>query len=289
MHTFTRTFRVRSYECDAYGHVNNVNYLRYMQEAAFDASAARGYDQSAYAAMGRLFLVRGTEIDYLQPLRYGDSVAVTTWVSDFRRVRSQRAYELKRVADDVVVARAATDWVFLDRDTQRPATIPEALIAAFFPDGVPPVQPRPPFPVPPPPPPGAFHMRRRVGWQEIDSAGHVNNAAYLGYADDAGMEVSIAHGWPLARMMKHGFGIVARRHQIEYREAATLGDEIDVQTWVSDVKRVSADRHYLIRRAADGVVLTRVRSHFAWVDLASGRPIRIPPQFLNDFAANIAS
>ena len=39
-----RAFRVRQYECDPYGHVNHANYLRYMQEAAFDASAAVGYD-----------------------------------------------------------------------------------------------------------------------------------------------------------------------------------------------------------------------------------------------------
>ena len=38
--THERTFRVRHYECDSYGHVNHANYLRYMQEAAFDASAA---------------------------------------------------------------------------------------------------------------------------------------------------------------------------------------------------------------------------------------------------------
>ena len=38
--THTRTFRIRHYECDRYGHVNNANYIRYMQEAAMDASAA---------------------------------------------------------------------------------------------------------------------------------------------------------------------------------------------------------------------------------------------------------
>ncbi len=48
-----RAFRVRSYECDGYGHVNHANYLRYMQEAAFDASAAAGYDLEIIRA-GRL-------------------------------------------------------------------------------------------------------------------------------------------------------------------------------------------------------------------------------------------
>ena len=56
--THTRTFRVRYYECDAHGHLNNANYLRYMQETAFDASEAAGYDLARYEAMERLWLVR---------------------------------------------------------------------------------------------------------------------------------------------------------------------------------------------------------------------------------------
>jgi acyl-CoA thioesterase FadM len=49
-----RTFRVRHYECDARGQVHLAGYLRYMQEAAFDASAALGYDLERYRALNRL-------------------------------------------------------------------------------------------------------------------------------------------------------------------------------------------------------------------------------------------
>jgi acyl-CoA thioester hydrolase len=76
--THERTFRVRHYECDAYGHVNHANYVRYMQEAAFDASAAAGYDVPCYAELNRTWLVRETDITYLVPLSYGDSVTVKT-------------------------------------------------------------------------------------------------------------------------------------------------------------------------------------------------------------------
>ncbi len=135
--THTRTFRVRYYECDTYGHVNHTNYLRYMQETAFDASAAAGYDLDRYAAMGRHWLVRETDIEYLSPLHYGDSVQVKTWVADFRRVRSRRDYELRLLGSEELVARAHTDWAFLDSATGRPAPIPPEMIAAFFADGPP--------------------------------------------------------------------------------------------------------------------------------------------------------
>lgn len=85
--THIEKFKVRYTECDQYGHVNNVNYLRYMQEAAFDASAAAGYAFKRYDELGQYWLVRETEIEYLKPLTYGDEFELKTWVVDFRRVR----------------------------------------------------------------------------------------------------------------------------------------------------------------------------------------------------------
>jgi acyl-CoA thioester hydrolase len=132
-----RSFRVRHYECDLYGHVNHANYLRYMQEAAFDASAAVGYSLETYQAMARYWLIRDTDVEYLSPLRFGDTVRVKTWVVDFRRVRSRRAYELYRENDGELVARAQTDWVFLETETNRPATVPPEMVTAFLPAGLP--------------------------------------------------------------------------------------------------------------------------------------------------------
>lgn len=171
--TRVRTFRVRHYECDAYGHVNNVNYLRYMQEAAFDASAAAGYDLARYAEMGFHWLVRDSDIEYLRPARYADSVIVRTWVADFRRVRSRRAYEFRVAASGGLAARAHTDWVLVDSATGAPAPIPPEMISAFFPEGQPEqATPRERFPAAPPALPGEFRIRRLVRWQDIDPARH---------------------------------------------------------------------------------------------------------------------
>src|SRR5512146_708183 len=133
--THVRTFRVRYYECDAYGHVNNANYLRYMQEAAFDATAAAGYDFHRYEEMGCAWLTRETDIEYLRPLRYGDSVEVKTWVHSFQHVRSRRLYELRRAGEAELMARAYTDWAVVDKITNRPTPIPKEMLAAFFPEG----------------------------------------------------------------------------------------------------------------------------------------------------------
>jgi acyl-CoA thioester hydrolase len=223
-------FRIRHYECDAYSHVNNANYLRYMQEAAMRASAAVGWDVARYTAIGQHWLVHDTTIEYLAPLRYGDTVRVKTWVLDFQRVRSRRAYELYEAGSGQLCARATTEWVYLDTQTGRPARIPAAMIAHFLPVGASPAVPRTPFPVQPPPPPGVFSMQRKVMWQEVDSANHVNNAVYLAYLSDCGFEVAEAYGWSGARMQAAGFGILVRRYRVEYVQPAVLGDHLEVAT-----------------------------------------------------------
>jgi acyl-CoA thioester hydrolase len=284
----TSTFKVRNYECDAYGHLNHANYLRYMEEAAFNASAAVGYPKERYESMGHLWLARETDIEYLQPLFYGDNVEIKTWVADFRRVRSIRRYEFRHAGSDELVARASTDWVYLDRATMRPSAVPPEMVAAFAGDD--PVEtaaPRDSFPTAPPPPPGVFKLRRRVEWRDIDSAQHVNNAVYLNYVEDCGMQVLSAFGWSATRIRENGLGIFARRERIEYRQPSVLDDELEIATWAFDIKRISGTRYYVITRARDGELLAQVHSMLVWTDLASGKPARIPDVFLADFAPNI--
>jgi acyl-CoA thioesterase FadM len=50
------------------------------------------------------------------------------------------------------------------------------------------------------------------------------------YLEDAGVQVCEAHGWPMTRMMENGFGIVARRYRIEYRQPAVFGDDLEITT-----------------------------------------------------------
>jgi len=285
--TYERTFQVRHYECDAYGHVNHANYLRYMQETAFDASAVAGYDFNWYAAAGHNWLVRESDITYHRPLTYGDSVTVRTWVADFRRVRSRRAYELRHATTGDLVAEATTDWIYLETDTLRPATIPQEMRYAFFPEGPPEEAPRERFPAPPPPPSLAFTSQRRVEWRDIDTVGHVNNANYLVYLEDCGVQAVQHFGWPMRRMMDSGFGIVARRYRIDYKQSAVLDDELLVTTWVADVKRATAVRHYTITRASDQALIVRAYALWVWVDLQTGQPIRIPADFMASFDGHV--
>ena len=202
-----------------------------MQETAFDASAVVGYDQERYNELGYHWLIRETDIEYLKPVRYDDTIAVNTWVIDFHRVRSRRAYEFTHQDSRELIAKSVTDWVYLKNGSTRPSTIPDEIINAFFPEGPPTSSPsREKFPMAPSPPPGKFEMNLRVAWQDIDSVQHVNNAVYLSYVEECGMQVIAAHGWPITRMLNENFAILIRKHQIQYRQPAILDDELVIST-----------------------------------------------------------
>jgi acyl-CoA thioester hydrolase len=105
-------------------HVNNVVYIQWMQDAAIAHARSSGATRIAEAA-GATWVVRTHQIEYLIPAFAGDKITVLTWVSNAQRVRSLRKYKFIRAADNAVIARAETDWVFVNAKTGRPQSIPD--------------------------------------------------------------------------------------------------------------------------------------------------------------------
>jgi acyl-CoA thioester hydrolase len=275
-----RTFRVRHYECDAYENAYYTTYLRYIQEAAIDASASLGFDTAWYLNQGTTWLVRETDIEYVRPLRYGDSVRVKTWVENFRKAVSRRAYQLNVSESGELVARAGTEWVYLDAVRGKLARIPDEFRSRFIPEGQTGDLPsRERFPSAQRPPDGVFTQRRRVEWRDIDPAQHVNNSVYLAYAEDAAVEASMAIGWPPARMRENGFALRVFRHRIEYRISAVLGDDLEIATWMTDRDHETATRYFEMTRVSDGAMVARALAEIGWVDAETGARIAVPSAY----------
>jgi acyl-CoA thioester hydrolase len=123
---------------------------------------------------------------------------------------------------------------------------------------------------------------------DVNAKFQVDPATLLSYLEDCGRQVIAAHQWPLERMLATGFAVLLRRNQIEYTHPAVIDDELEIATWISEVRRVAATRQYLVRRASDGQTIARVQALGVWVNLETGRPARFSPEFLADFAPNIA-
>jgi acyl-CoA thioester hydrolase len=123
-------FTVPSDALDENGHVNNVRYVQWMQEAA-----VRHYESLGgiplTQAIGATWVVRSHNIEYLRPAFAGDRLEVRTWVVDIRRVRSLRRYRFLRVSDGKLLVKGETDWVFVDAKTGAPMVVPEQIIQIF--------------------------------------------------------------------------------------------------------------------------------------------------------------
>ena len=230
MRTHTSRFRVNIFDLDAYGELRTNAVLRFLQQAASDASAAVGFDIDWYERAGTLWVIRRTIVEYLAPAAYRDELEVRTWVSDIRRVRSQREYEVWRPADQTAIARGSTDWVYVDLARGAPVQPPDEMQERLMPDGVI-AQPRPPR-VAAEPPAHAVHAVRRVELADLDSVAHVNNAHYAVYVEQAVCDALAARGWrvdPLRRTPR----LSVQRHDLEYFAEAQYDDRLDTAVWTT--------------------------------------------------------
>jgi len=128
---FVKPLTVSRDAIDVQRHVNNLAYLRWMQDVAIEHSAARGWSMDRYVASGTGWVVRSHYIEYLRPAFLGEELTLLTWVEDVRRQSSRRRYLFWRPADQEILARAETAWVFVDLKTGKAVPIPEALRTAF--------------------------------------------------------------------------------------------------------------------------------------------------------------
>ena len=115
---------------DGNGHVNNVRFVQWMQDIAIAHAAHNGGTAAANAAGGTWF-ARSHHIDYLAQAFQDDRLLVQTWVVDFRRARSRRRFRFLRAADRAVLARAETEWVFVDAASGKPRAIPAEVAKCF--------------------------------------------------------------------------------------------------------------------------------------------------------------
>ncbi|MGE5387199.1 MAG: acyl-CoA thioesterase [Betaproteobacteria bacterium] len=128
---YIRHLRVGDDAIDVHQHVNNQEFLRWMQEIAIEHSSAQGWPMERYLKSGASWYVRSHFIEYLRPALLGDDLQVCTWISDMQERSSPRQTLFLRVSDRRILARAETQWIFVNLKNGRPVAIPEALRTAF--------------------------------------------------------------------------------------------------------------------------------------------------------------
>ena len=158
-------------DCGPDGHMRPLSVLRIIQEAGLRHAYDMGMNIDEPHAAGGLLLTTRMHIAFYHPLpRWRESVAIKTWVTEMKRVRAYRAYEM-RAGDGRVAARALLDGVLVDAVSHKPVRfeIGNHIPVAGKADTIaPPRKIKPAGDM-------VFMGERYAEWYQTDLNGHVNN------------------------------------------------------------------------------------------------------------------
>ena len=125
---YVKTIVVQPQHLDAVNHVNNVVYIQWMQDIAAEHWNAFAPDNLKQEV---LWMIKRHEVDYFNQAFLGDALRMETWTGDYTNVTWKRHYEVIRPADNKKIISATSVWIPLDRATQRPRRIDDAMINMF--------------------------------------------------------------------------------------------------------------------------------------------------------------
>ena len=254
---FTDHVRVREYECDAYGHLNNAVYLQYLQQVTLDAMGTTNGGAAFWN-------VRRLAIEYQALARYGDVLQVTTWASEADESHVVRDFHVTSGAGRVPIVRAQIEWDYRDYATRSVRPVPEEQRQAG-----PTVEvPAPLKPFAPPGDNGSRPVRWRhiVPFYELDLTNRVGLAVYFQWLEAAFFSATGSAGWTIEKMRAEDFVSLQYRHDAEFFDAALDGDEIEIVSRLIEVRRVRGTWLHELYRVTTNTLIMRDYSTGAFLD-----------------------
>lgn len=114
--------KVKSYELDSFGHVNNAVYLQYLEAARCDYMQQVGIQFSDFHTHKAYSIVAEAQIKYIKPLFCDDDITILGWFSNWGRVSFVLNYEIYR--EETLVSTAQLKFAFIN-DNGRIIPIPD--------------------------------------------------------------------------------------------------------------------------------------------------------------------
>jgi acyl-CoA thioester hydrolase len=124
--------------------------------------------------------------------------------------------------------------------------------------------------------PWVFTMSITVGDDDIDGLGHASNITYVRWIQDVAIAHSTARGFDLEAYRQIGGVFIVRRHEIDYMRPVVRGDRLTLRTRIDTAMAAKCKRSTEIAVESNGVVAARAVTTWGFIDLATGRPTRIP-------------
>ena len=179
----SETVRVRYRDCDRYGAVKAVNWFDYLQEAAANHASALGVGYRQILPLERLWVLSRLRLEIAAYPAVGEELTITTYPTPFRKIFAERQFLIS--SGGTAIARASSEWLFLNRRTLHPVRLSE--LPAALPDN----SDQPVY----------FAFGEKLAAPELDKStdefatevrysmedvnAHLNNAEYAGLVQDA--------------------------------------------------------------------------------------------------------
>jgi acyl-CoA thioester hydrolase len=125
----TRTITVPPEDIDELEHVNNVAYVRYIEDIARAHAESVGMGLNAMRETGLVPVMREHRIKYIRPAFLGDRLEVRTEIMVMSGLRAKRQNRVSR--GETVLVESETEWVWIDVQSGRPKAIPKSALEAF--------------------------------------------------------------------------------------------------------------------------------------------------------------
>jgi acyl-CoA thioester hydrolase len=134
--------------------------------------------------------------------------------------------------------------------------------------------------------PRPFTIQTKVNPEDIDGLNHTNNTVYVKWCEQVAWAHSLSLGLDLDAYRTLDRAMAIRHAEYDYLRASHEGQEIIAATWIVDWDRkLCMTRHFQIIRVEDGTTLLRGQVQFVCIELSSGRPRRLPPEFIEGYGA----
>ena len=128
--------------------------------------------------------------------------------------------------------------------------------------------------------PQPFVLPRAPRAQDIDGLNHTNNAVYVQWCEQVGWAHSESLGLSLADYQRLDRAMAIRRGEYHYVLPSFLGDQLTLATWIfAGDGKLTMERRFQLIRDRDQATILRGRWELVCIELSSGRPRRMPPEF----------
>lgn len=123
---------------------------------------------------------------------------------------------------------------------------------------------------------------------DIDGLEHTNNLVYVKWCEQAAWAHSVSLGLDLDAYRNLDRAMAITHSEYHYQQASQQGDQVVVATWIVNWDgKLTMQRRFQVIRVSDGVTLLRGGMRFVCIEISSGRPRRLPKEFIEVYGAAV--